>query len=64
MIDKKKLEKAVQAADYEFWKEIAKHYPEIETGDLCFSVVIRLTLEQEKAVKAWIEMNSTETTQE
>ena len=33
-IDKKRLERVTNSAEYEFWKTVSKHYPEIKSGDV------------------------------
>lgn len=56
-LDQKKLERVVMEADLEFWRVIALNYPEIKTGDLCFSLVFKLARAQEEAVETWYDTN-------
>lgn len=51
------LEVAVDTALFDFWAKIAELYPEVKTGDLGPSEVIRFTREAEHVVYAWLENN-------
>ena len=58
MIKEERMRKALVEADLAFWEAIAKAYPEVTTGDLCFSTVLPFSAAQVKAVKAWILTNT------
>jgi len=49
----KKIEEAVEEAEQAFWQVIADKFPEIRTGDLCFSIVLPLNKLNVEAVTEW-----------
>jgi hypothetical protein len=58
----KRVEKAVQDADYEFWQVIARAFPEITTGDLAIDVTIDLQNMMIFAVEQWLDSNTPDPT--
>jgi len=60
MKEQEKVRKVVDEAEEAFWAIIAKNYPEIKTGDLCFSVVGPWTLGNRDVVRIWLDTNKEE----
>ena len=56
----KRIERAVQNADYAFWQVIADAFPEIKTGSLAIDVTFDLQRMQTVAVEQWLDSNTRE----
>jgi hypothetical protein len=54
----KRIEAAVQDAEFEFWAEIAKKFPEAKTGDLDPFTVCKMNLANVDMVKQWVSNNT------
>ena len=55
--DKKRVAKAVNDAQLVFWKEIAKQFPEITTGDFGCGETVQFELACREAVGLWVYLN-------
>jgi collagenase-like PrtC family protease len=51
------IKEAVRIAEEAFWASIAQQFPEAKTGALDISLSVQTTVQNEKAVKAWVEAN-------
>ena len=56
-MDKRKLQKVVERAEYAFWKVVSANYPEIKSGDVCPWAAILFQERLEKEVRSWYENN-------
>lgn len=54
---KKRLENALNEAQYAFWSVIAEQYPEIKSGDMMPLDVFAFEEALEKGVIAWLDTN-------
>ena len=54
----KRIEDAVQDAEFEFWAEIAKKFPEATSGDLDPFTVCKMFLANVDVVKQWVTYNT------
>jgi hypothetical protein len=52
------IEQLTRDAFDAFWGVIAKHFPEVKTGDLSPETTIRLTIAAEDAVREWVRRNA------
>lgn len=52
-----RIEAAVVAGSEGFWREVAKCYPEIKTGDIDPETEIALATAMAEAVARWVELN-------
>ena len=51
------IREAVTIAEEAFWASIAQQFPQAKTGALDLTVSVQTTVQNEKAVKAWVEAN-------
>lgn len=52
-----RIEKALEAADFAYWAEIIKHFPEVKTGDFPPYAAFDWRNSQRTAMDIWLEMN-------
>lgn len=57
MLEPSRLTTAVYEAEEAFWAEIAAHFPEIKTGDLCPFESFNFSQAAHKAVNSWVDTN-------
>lgn len=55
-----RFEDALEAAAGAFWAEVAKHYPEITTGDMSPQEVFFSYNAQKRMLSSWLESNMPE----
>lgn len=51
------VRRAVSIAEEAFWASISQQFPEAKTGTVDISLSVQTTLQNERAVAGWIEMN-------
>jgi hypothetical protein len=56
-ITEERISQAIQTGENAFWAAIASEFPEAKTGDLAPDTVFMLTGAMEKATRAWIDAN-------
>lgn len=59
MNDYRRIEGAVEIALFEFWKKIAEHFPEADSGDIDPLANFQFEEEARKIVESWVHYNIT-----